>query len=367
MGDENPLCTLGDYSNPSHEGYRNTIELPVGNNVVPLRSDTIRLVQNECSFHKLWITKLHDDILMFQQHLENLYQKHGLVSRTYYIKSLIMALIFGSKSKFFMTMSIPSQDEPLTNRPVNDPRDFAKPIKEIALPQDVPSTSDRRLIMLKNQVQRLMEAHLAPTQPTQVNKVTISALWEYWKLGSDEIKPTNEEPSDLEETNHDDEQKIGEIFRSETNLFDYETPLCEKFKEYILKIDPNLLTKDIEGFKTYEEFNWRNDGYCNGRNLAGAYIIGNTLRYQDLEWYDALKDSELKEKALRNKAIMEGLINEDVEPNNKDDEDYVAVKEDEYKDLTSTSKDAYRAYQEIFRMIDEGWMVKRAERRKGKV
>ncbi|GJY10956.1 retrovirus-related pol polyprotein from transposon TNT 1-94 [Tanacetum coccineum] len=53
MGDENPIRTLGDYSKPSHEGYRNTIKLPVGNNVVPLRSDTIRLVQNECSFHGL--------------------------------------------------------------------------------------------------------------------------------------------------------------------------------------------------------------------------------------------------------------------------------------------------------------------------
>ncbi|GKF28012.1 hypothetical protein Tco_0094354 [Tanacetum coccineum] len=53
MGDENPICTLGDYSKPSHDGYRNTIELPVGNNVVPLRSDTIRLVQNGCSFHGL--------------------------------------------------------------------------------------------------------------------------------------------------------------------------------------------------------------------------------------------------------------------------------------------------------------------------
>ncbi|GJT07130.1 zinc finger, CCHC-type containing protein [Tanacetum coccineum] len=100
MGDANPICTLGDYSKPSHEGYRNTIELPVGNNVVPLRSDTIRLVQNGCSFHGLRsedpnqhlkdflklvdsldldgenrertrlrrTAKLHNDILMFQQH-----------------------------------------------------------------------------------------------------------------------------------------------------------------------------------------------------------------------------------------------------------------------------------------------------------
>ncbi|GJY95929.1 hypothetical protein Tco_0512290 [Tanacetum coccineum] len=54
MGDANPIRTLGDYSKPSlHEGYRNTIELPEGNNVVPLRSDTIRLVQNGCAFHRL--------------------------------------------------------------------------------------------------------------------------------------------------------------------------------------------------------------------------------------------------------------------------------------------------------------------------
>ncbi|GKD14084.1 hypothetical protein Tco_1198491 [Tanacetum coccineum] len=79
------------------------------------------------------------------------------------VKSLLMASTFGSKSKFFMTMSIPSQDEPLTNRTV-----------VITLPQDVPSTSDRHLIELENQVQRLMEAHLAPTQPTQVNKITTS-------------------------------------------------------------------------------------------------------------------------------------------------------------------------------------------------
>ncbi|GJV87299.1 hypothetical protein Tco_1531237 [Tanacetum coccineum] len=98
MGYKNPIRTLGDYSKPSHEGYRNTIELPVGNNVVPLRFDTIRLVQNGCSFHGLWsegpnphlkdflklvdlldldgdnrertrlTAKLHNDILMFQQH-----------------------------------------------------------------------------------------------------------------------------------------------------------------------------------------------------------------------------------------------------------------------------------------------------------
>ncbi|GJY20550.1 hypothetical protein Tco_0393116 [Tanacetum coccineum] len=52
--------------------------------------------------------------------------------------------------------------------------DFAKPVKAISLPQDVPSTSNFRLIELKNQVQRLMEAHLAPKSSVQVNKITFS-------------------------------------------------------------------------------------------------------------------------------------------------------------------------------------------------
>nr|GEW27882.1 reverse transcriptase domain-containing protein [Tanacetum cinerariifolium] len=52
--------------------------------------------------------------------------------------------------------------------------DFAKPVKAISLSQDVPSTSDRRHVKLENQVQHLMEDHIAPMQPTQVNKITSS-------------------------------------------------------------------------------------------------------------------------------------------------------------------------------------------------
>ncbi|GKD29177.1 MAK10-like protein, partial [Tanacetum coccineum] len=119
MGDKNPIRTLGDYSRPSHEGYRNTIELPEGNNVVPLRSDTIRLVQNGCSFHGLrsedpnqhlkdflkLVDSLDLDGSISTCIMENFYLKHGLVSRTYSKKSLIMASIVGSKSKFSMIMS----------------------------------------------------------------------------------------------------------------------------------------------------------------------------------------------------------------------------------------------------------------------
>nr|GEX26268.1 MAK10-like protein [Tanacetum cinerariifolium] len=107
--------------------------------------------------------KLNNDILMFQQHQSESLLKHELVLKTYSKKSLIMASIFGSKSKSFMTMLIPPQDEPSIKRLV-----------AISFPQDVPSTSDRHLIELENQVQRLMEAHLAPKSSVHVNKIASS-------------------------------------------------------------------------------------------------------------------------------------------------------------------------------------------------
>ncbi|GJX94160.1 MAK10-like protein [Tanacetum coccineum] len=234
MGDANPIRTLGDYSRPSHEAYRNTIELLEGKNVVPLRSDTIQLVQNRCSFHRLrsddlnqhlndflklvdsldldvankerthlrlfqfylldqdsnglehlpagsistWedlpthflaqffppgkTAKLRNDILMFQQHQgESLYEAWTpggkLRDRN-------------AKESWALLEDLALYD----NESWNNLRDFAKPLKAISLPQDVPSTSDRRLIELKNQVQHLMEAHLVPKQPIQVNRITSS-------------------------------------------------------------------------------------------------------------------------------------------------------------------------------------------------
>nr|GEZ14122.1 hypothetical protein [Tanacetum cinerariifolium] len=168
--------------------------------------------------------------------------------------------------------------------------------------------------------------------------------------------------------------------------------------------------EDIEGFKTYEEhkddwiYEWnrdiprvdvkpwtdtKNDGYSNGGNLPRAYIVGNSLHYQDYEWYEALTDYELKEQDLRNKAIMEGLVSNDESCNDGwrrwesheityhvhnenethderqelskthelsvcnmrrfkmikysfgQDQEYVCIKEDEYDDLEKISDDAY--------------------------
>nr|GEY65013.1 MAK10-like protein [Tanacetum cinerariifolium] len=157
MGDENPIHTLKDYSKPSHEGYRNTIELPEGNNVVPLRSETIWLVQNGCSFHGIRSEDPNQHLKDFLKLVDSL-DLDGSISTWKDLTTSFLAQFFP-----------PGRTVKLRNDILMD---FSKPVKEIALPQDVPSTSDRHLIELENQVQRLMEAYLTPTRPTQVNKIT---------------------------------------------------------------------------------------------------------------------------------------------------------------------------------------------------
>ncbi|GJW64166.1 hypothetical protein Tco_0116050 [Tanacetum coccineum] len=73
----------------------------------------------------------------------------------------------------------------------------------------------------------------------------------YWARGDDEVELTDKESFDSE-----DEDKVAKFFRIETNVFDFETPLCRAFKEfnYLLQIDPDLLIKEIKGFKTYEDY-----------------------------------------------------------------------------------------------------------------
>nr|GEW41687.1 ribonuclease H-like domain-containing protein [Tanacetum cinerariifolium] len=176
MGDENPLRILRDYSKPSHEGYRNTIELPVGNNVVCLQSDTIRLVKNRCSFHGLWSEDPNQHLKDFLKLVDSLDLDGDNRERTPVTRRTIdqsaggKLCDFNAKESWALLEDLALYD----NESWNDPRDSAKPVKAITLPQDVLSTSGRHLIELENQVQCLMEAHLTLTQPTQVNKITTS-------------------------------------------------------------------------------------------------------------------------------------------------------------------------------------------------
>nr|GEX11204.1 hypothetical protein [Tanacetum cinerariifolium] len=85
---------------------------------------------------------------------------------------------------------------------------------------------------------------------------TKKVIQEFWKKVNNNEGVTNKGFSNLEEANNNDEHEIAEIFRIETNLFDYETPLCTEFKEfnYLLKVDMELFTHDIERTKTYKDY-----------------------------------------------------------------------------------------------------------------
>ncbi|GJZ89686.1 hypothetical protein Tco_0661468 [Tanacetum coccineum] len=85
---------------------------------------------------------------------------------------------------------------------------------------------------------------------------TKKVLWDFWKNSDNQEKVIDNGFSNLEEANNNKEQEIGEIFRIETNLFDYETPLCAEFNEfnYLLKVDPELFTYDIERTINYEDY-----------------------------------------------------------------------------------------------------------------
>nr|GEY28303.1 hypothetical protein [Tanacetum cinerariifolium] len=133
-----------------------------------------------------------------------------------------------------------------------------------------------------------------------MDRYTKNALWAYWKRGNDE-----------------------------------ETPLYKAFKEfnYLLKIDVDVLTKDIPRFKTYDEYKngwiyeWNKDvpWVANRPWLDyGPWIepsddsehVFKSFLFQNrhakwptyYEWYDGLEYDELKDEALNNKAIMEELM-----------------------------------------------------------
>ncbi|GJZ27412.1 hypothetical protein Tco_0571665 [Tanacetum coccineum] len=118
MGDANPIRTLGDYSRPSHEGYRNTIELPEGNNVCEIDRAAGGKLRNK-STDESW------------EIIENLalYDHEGC----------------------------------------NDSKCFVKPDKDISTPQNTSRTPDRRLFELEDQINFLLKGSRPTPRPSSTH------------------------------------------------------------------------------------------------------------------------------------------------------------------------------------------------------
>nr|GFA07355.1 hypothetical protein [Tanacetum cinerariifolium] len=92
----------------------------------------------------------------------------------------------------------------------------------------------------------------------------------------------------------------------ETDIFDFEIPICKAFNKsnYLLKTDIDLLTSDILGFKTYNEFNneWMNKWNKGIPWVPEELWSKNRISIDDIHHicerrrYDDLVDVKLKEK-----------------------------------------------------------------------
>ncbi|GJY59757.1 putative reverse transcriptase domain-containing protein [Tanacetum coccineum] len=135
-------------------------------------------------------------------------------------------------------------------------REFEK-IKDVKV-EDVSLTCDTSLEIFNMEVSRLsgMDNDLF-TYKVKVANIPCNSVMDDDLLDEtnddmgedDEVELTDEESSD-------DEDEIAEVFRIDTNIFDYETPICSAFNEfnYLLNVDPDLLTKDITGINTYDDY-----------------------------------------------------------------------------------------------------------------
>ncbi|GKC59489.1 hypothetical protein Tco_1087087 [Tanacetum coccineum] len=251
----------------------------------------------------------------------------------------------------------------------------------------------------------------------------------------------------MEAEERDDPDDITEIFKIEGNLFDYETPLYKAFNDfnYLLKIDTDLFDFDIQGIRTYEEYELNNtmtrdleepvvdNGVTRGGELLRMVQVKSMTYFQDHKLYDELSNGKLKEETLMHKAKVEkswgnatpeyevapftrsksygqgpyanvktkGAYNpyldinrifsrnygadntghtQDNQEHKKEhhdpstcrvrifemikysfdaDDEYVAIKEHECSEHSESSIDTCQAYRELFRIMDEGWIVKR--------
>ncbi|GJW93317.1 hypothetical protein Tco_0172989 [Tanacetum coccineum] len=145
------------------------------------------------------------------------------------------------------------------NKSWNDPRDFAKPVKAIYLPQDSPSTSDHRLIELESQVKHLMEAHLAPKSSIQVNKIAFSC----------EICSG---PHDTQYCMEHPEQAF----------FDYASSRSNKVggKQFTTNQGPRNFNEATNAWKDKPNFNWARTQTFTSPQNGSLSSLGNQLRQQ---------------------------------------------------------------------------------------
>nr|GEV87680.1 hypothetical protein [Tanacetum cinerariifolium] len=122
------------------------------------------------------------------------------------------------------------------------------------------------------------------------------------KRGDDKEVKIENELSNPKDDDSIKENEIAQISKINIDIFRFK-PLYEYKDDWIYEWN--------NGIPWVDEKPWTNDedGYCNTRDLPGFIRDGNSIRYEDYEWYDTNEDSELKEEALINKRVLEKPMN----------------------------------------------------------
>ncbi|GKD38691.1 hypothetical protein Tco_1258898, partial [Tanacetum coccineum] len=190
MGDENPIRTLGDYSKPSHKGYRNTIELPTGNNVDPNQhlKDFLKLVDSlDLDGENGERMRLRLFQLSLRNQASNWLERLPAGSITTW-EDLTTNLIFYDHVSFHLKCEIDhAADGKLHNKNAdesweiienltlydhegrNDTKQFVKLVKAISTPQSTSKTPDRRLLELEDQINFLLKGSRTTPRPSSTH------------------------------------------------------------------------------------------------------------------------------------------------------------------------------------------------------
>ncbi|GKC03573.1 hypothetical protein Tco_0995183 [Tanacetum coccineum] len=173
---------------------------------------------------------------------------------------------------------------------------------------------------------------------------TMKALWIYWIKGDDET--------------YDDTRMIGSMNGTRT----YHGSM--RSHGLTLKFRPNPHRLNILASLSTIRLDVWNDQHVVGRIMdtvmeetypeltlleTDSIIKIRMINHKDNEKEELCEVHELPVCNIRRYMMTKYSFN--------NDEEYVAVKEDEYGDPTITREEACRAYQEIFQKLNEGWMV----------
>nr|GEY45111.1 SGNH hydrolase-type esterase domain-containing protein [Tanacetum cinerariifolium]GEY51408.1 SGNH hydrolase-type esterase domain-containing protein [Tanacetum cinerariifolium] len=181
---------------------------------------------------------------------------------------------------------------------------------------------------------------------------TKNALWLYWKRVDNEEVLTYAKFFDFEEENLREDTEIAEIFRIETDIFEFETPLCKEFKEEKKEEKEssedawsNYLTNDdndaIQGNQEWtDDHEPMEDGDDDSRDLDD-YLSPNNASYYVDEVKEVLKEKKSKllmipyEKPSTFKSKKFKVIKYSLGP----EKEYVDIKEYGYDILDSIRED----------------------------